>query len=204
MLILADEMLEHFFDVALPSSFHLADEPTLSSSASSSANLTTFANLGITGRISRPSMTVSTADVPGAGGVVPPGKGLRGMLDNIVSDGMRVASEVRRRMEEAGRELDRASTAGKEDDGDGDDDEDEQEGGKGYESDAGRRSVRSVDMDLLEGAEAAEFGGGGTSTISGAESKASESLLDQTDVRSVTASPVSPRNKSMNVVEFEQ
>src|SRR5262249_13644618 len=127
MLILADEMLEHFFDVALPASFHLADEPAPSSSASSSANLTTFANLGITGRISRPSITVSTADVPGAGGVVPPGKGLRGMLDNIVSDGMRVASEVRRRMEEAGRELDRASAPGKEDDGD--DDEDEQEGG---------------------------------------------------------------------------
>jgi hypothetical protein len=206
MLVLADEMLEHFFDVALPASFHLADEPVLCSSASSSANLTTFANLGITGRISRPSTTVSTVDVPGAGGVVPPGKGLRGMLDNIVSDGMRVASEVRRRMEEAGRELDRASAPGKEDDGDGDDDEDEQEGGKGYGSDAGRRSVRSVDMDLLEDAEAVEFGGGGggTSTISGADGKAGGSLLDNTDVGSVTASPVSLRNKGMNVVEFER
>jgi len=208
MLILADEMLEHFFDVALPSSFHLADEPALSSSASSSANLTTFANLGITGRISRPSTTVSTTDIPGAGGVVPPGKGLRGMLDNIVSDGMRVASEVRRRMEEAGRELDRASAPGKEDDGD--DDEDEQEGGKGYGSDAGRRSVRSVDMDLLEGAEAVEFGGGsgggggGTSTITGAGAKAGGSLLDNTDIGSVATSPVSPRIKGMNVVEFER
>lgn len=136
---------------------------------------------------------------------MPPGKGLRGMLDNIVSDGMRVASEVRRRMEEAGRELDRANAPGKEDDGDGDDEEDEQEGGKGYGSDTGRRSVRSVDMDLLEGAEAVEFGSGGTSIVSGAESKAGGgSLLDNTDVESVTASPVSPRNKGMNVVEFER
>ena len=62
-----------------------------------------------------------------------PGKGLRGMLDNIVTDGMRVAAEVRRRMDEAQREIDRgASTRGTESD-----DEEEDEGGR----------------DLLEGAE---------------------------------------------------
>lgn len=201
MLVLADEVLEHFFDAALPASFHLADEPAPSSSALSSANLTTFANLGITGRISRPLATASTMDVPGAGGIVPPGRGLRGMLDNIVSDGMRVASEVRRRMEEAGRELDRAGASGKEDDGDGEDDEDEQEGAKGYGGDAERRSVRSVDMDLLEGAEAAEFGG---STTSGVVGKAGESLLDDVNMGPTAESPVGSRNRGMNVVEFER
>ena len=122
------------------------------------------------------------------------------MLDNIVTDGMRVASEVRRRMEEAGRELDRASAPGKEDDGDGEDDEDEQEGAKGYGGDAERRSVRSVDMDLLEGAEAVEFGG----STSGAVGKTGESLLDDVNMGPTAESPVGSRNRGMNVVEFEQ
>lgn len=197
MLILADEILEHFFDVAFPYSFHLADTPVPSSSASSSANLTTFANLGITKRVT----SGASADVPGAGGVVPPGKGLRGMLDNIVSDGMRVASEVRRRMEEAGRELDRASASGKDDDEDEDDHED------GASGDAERRSVRSVrtaDMDLLEGAEAAGFDGNG-------QEKGERSLLDdeagRLDAGAVVESPISPRSeasKKQSVVEFER
>lgn len=193
MLILADEILEHFFDVAWPYSFHLADMPVPSSSASSSANLTTFASLGITRRT-----TGASADVPGAGGVVPPGKGLKGMLDNIVSDGMRVASEVRRRMEEAGRELDKASATGK------DDDEDDDEHDEGTSTDAERRSVRSVrtaDMDLLEGAEAAEFGG--------QEKSNEQSLLDagRLDDGAVAESPISPRSeasKRQSVVEFER
>lgn len=191
MLILADEILEHFFDVAWPYSFHLADTPVPSSSASSSANLTTFASLGISRRTAGPS-----GDVPGAGGVVPPGKGLRGMLDNIVSDGMRVASEVRRRMEEAGRELDRASAPGKDDD----DEDDEHE--EGTSTDTERRSVRSVrtaDMDLLEGAEAAEFGG----------QEKNQSLLDQAGRldNGAVESPISPRSeasKRQSVVEFER
>ena len=53
--------------------------------------------------------------VGGTGIVVPPGKGLRGVLDNIVSDGMRVAAEVRRRMEEAQRELEKNATQRPED-----------------------------------------------------------------------------------------
>lgn len=78
--------------------------------------------------------------VGGAGaGVVPPGKGLRGMLDNIVNDGMRVATEVRRRYDEAQKELDKEARHGREDD---DDDEE----------------VDAKDLDLLEGAETADVG----------------------------------------------
>jgi len=75
------------------------------------------------------------------------------MLDNIVTDGMRVAVEVRRRMDDAQKELDRgAATRGTED-------EEDEEG----EDHAG---------DLLEGAEA-DAGGGGTKVEHG-----DPSLLD--------------------------
>jgi hypothetical protein len=76
--------------------------------------------------------------VGGAGaGIVPPGKGLRGMLDNIVTDGMRVAAEVRRRYDEAQKELDKEARHGREDD---DEEED---------------AIHAKDADLLEGAETA-------------------------------------------------
>ncbi|KAF2014670.1 acetyl-CoA synthetase-like protein [Aaosphaeria arxii CBS 175.79] len=134
MVILADELLEHFFETGFSSSFHLADKQ-LSSKASSSSNLTTFSNAGR-------QMAAATAGmggvVGGAGaGVVPPGKGLRGMLDNIVSDGMRVAAEVRRRMDEAQKEMDKEARHGR-------DDEDEEED-----------ASNAKDADLLEGAETA-------------------------------------------------
>lgn len=134
MVILADEVLEHFFEVGFSSSFRLADE-TLPS-ASSFHNLTTFANAG---RHSSGSGGMGGV-VGGAGaGVVPPGKGLRGMLDNIVSDGMRVATEVRRRYDEAQKELDKEARHGR------DEEEDEEE-------------VNAKDLDLLEGAETAGVG----------------------------------------------
>lgn len=134
MVILADENLEQFFEVGFSSSFRLADAP-LGSQASSSSNLTTFSNAG-------KQMAAATAGlggvVGGAGaGIVPPGKGLRGMLDNIVNDGMRVAAEVRRRMDEAQKEMDREARHGR------DDDDDEEE------------SSNAKDADLLEGAETA-------------------------------------------------
>ena len=134
MVILADEVLEQFFEVGFSSSFRLADAP-LPSHASSSSNLTTFSNAG-------KQMAAVTSGmsgvVGGAGaGIVPPGKGLRGMLDNIVTDGMRVAAEVRRRMDEAQKEMDREARHGREED------EDEEEG-------------HTKDADLLEGAETAD------------------------------------------------
>jgi hypothetical protein len=129
MVILADEVLEQFFEVGFSSSFRLADESLPFSS--SSANLTTFSNAGKQAAAVGSGMGV----VGGAGaGVVPPGKGLRGMLDNIVTDGMRVAAEVRRRYDEAQKELDKEARHGRDDD---DEDED------------------AKDADLLEGAETA-------------------------------------------------
>jgi hypothetical protein len=68
------------------------------------------------------------------------------MLDNIVTDGMRVAAEVRRRMEEAQKELDRgAVTRGTDEDKDDDDDDEEEDFGardllEGAEADAGAAS----------------------------------------------------------------
>lgn len=184
MLILADETLEHFFESAFPASFCLADTPSdpaslsrASTMSSAGSTLTTFSNL-------RPAMSPrvdqAVPDTAGAAaGVVPPGsRGLRGMLDNIVTDGMRVASEVRRRVDEAQRELERNTSSGALDpsasaqgsrrhDGDEHDDDDDDEGHgvlEEEEADAksiGGRSVREDDRDLLEGAdaEAVQYGG---------------------------------------------
>jgi TBC1 domain family member 8/9 len=134
MVILADEILEHFFEFGFSASFRLADAPLLQ--AASSSNLTTFSNAGKQVAAAASGMG---GVVGGAGaGVVPPGKGLRGMLDNIVSDGMRVAAEVRRRMDEAQKEMDREARHGREDE------EDEEE------------PSSAKDIDLLEGAETAD------------------------------------------------
>ncbi|PNS19162.1 hypothetical protein CAC42_1898 [Sphaceloma murrayae] len=136
MLVLADESLESFFDSGFPNSFHLADAPLPSSMVSGSASLTTFASAGI------PDAKIPAILSPAgpAAGVVAPGKGLRGMLDNIVTDGMRVAAEVRRRMEEAQREVE-AGQHGEERD-----EEEEEEEGLGDHEMGGR--------ELLEGADA--------------------------------------------------
>ncbi|QIW94675.1 hypothetical protein AMS68_000193 [Peltaster fructicola] len=112
MLVLADEALESFFDSAFANSFHLADAPLPSSTVTSPTNLTIPTQ-------STPAFSPGGA----AAGVVPPGKGLRGMLDNIVTDGMRVAAEVKRRMDEVQRELDQSSSARPADDDDEDDDD---------------------------------------------------------------------------------
>lgn len=133
MLILADDLLQHFFESSFPASFHLSP----STPTRSSPSLTTFTSLSI----------------PRTGGVVPPTKGLRGVLDNIVSDGMRVAGEVRKRMDEAQREMERAAREGGREGGRVGEDEEEDERG------ADRRSVKAADRDLLEGAEA-EVGAG--------------------------------------------
>ena len=163
MLVLADEALESFFDSGFPNSFHLADAPLASSTVTTMSNLTTFASAGIPTRLAAPPLLS-----PGgaAAGVVAPGKGIRGMLDNIVTDGMKVAAEVRRRMDEAQKELDKgAVTRGTEDD---EDDDEGDEGGR----------------DLLEGADAEAAATGdstsaATSPTKGAPEAMGASLLDQ-------------------------
>ncbi|KAI9733279.1 MAG: hypothetical protein M1834_003363 [Cirrosporium novae-zelandiae] len=158
MVILADELLEQFFEYSFPASFRLADSTKSSLDSRGSSQLTTFSNLNKSQRSASNSLAQGG---PQTGGIVPPGKGLRGVLDNIVSDGMRVAAEVRKRMEEAQREMEKnALTRGTEDDDEEDQDDTGRLGvGTAYGGDPERRSVRAKDRDLLEGAEAelAEF-----------------------------------------------
>lgn len=97
---------------------------------------------------------------------MPPVKGLRGVLDNIVSDGMRMAVEVRRKMDEAQREMERNAVPRDTKDEDEEDEEVE----------------AAADRDLLEGAEVASIrtmgsgtrdshdeglGGTGSTTVTG-------------------------------------
>lgn len=145
MVVLADELLEQFFDSSLPVSFHVVGG--VRDGSETGSTLTTFASLGFASR--------SPAGQP-AGPVA--GRGLRGVLDSIVTDGMRVATEVRRRMDEAQRELDKNGVPGHRTD----DEEDEEDGigssdlGNELRGDyaIGSRPVRSSDRDLLDGADA--------------------------------------------------
>ncbi|KAJ0123718.1 hypothetical protein J7T55_012187 [Diaporthe amygdali] len=162
MVILADELLEQFFESSFPSSFHIIEGIPTSSGASSS-NLTTFTSIGQSaGRAAAAAM--GGAPIAGAGG----NRGLRGVLDGIVTDGMRVAAEVRRRMDEAQKELEKNATPGQKAAQDEEEEDDEEymqtirtPSGLG---DAERRSIRSVrtqDRTLLEGADAEAGGGNG-------------------------------------------
>lgn len=112
MVVLADEVLERFFERGFAESFRLipGDEPQ-----------STAANPRLMARM--PSTPLSPGNT----------KGLRGVLDGIVDEGMRVAAEVRRRMEEM-------------------DDNRDEEGEEGEAADA--KSIREGDRDLLKGAEA--------------------------------------------------
>lgn len=169
MVILADELLEQFFESSFPASFHIIQG--LQTNASSS-NLTTFSSLGQSaGRAAAAAIGGGGGGAPvavaGAGG----NRGLRGVLDGIVTDGMRVAAEVKRRMDEAQRELEKNATPGQKAAAAAqEDEEDEEEEDLEIHTirtpaslgDAERRSVRSVKLEdrmLLEGADA-EAGGG--------------------------------------------
>lgn len=170
-MILADELLEQFFETFFPQSFKLATPPNGSQSSLSSpvsgtlsGNLTTFANIGQPVRNLAGTLTGKRGTVPDvglAGGVVEPGsRGLRGVLDNIVTDGMRMAAEMRKRMDEAQKEFERqaAVEAAKTGQGVGrnerrqtdEDDEDEEDENDGLRA-------RWGDQDLLEGAEASSI-----------------------------------------------
>lgn len=134
MVILADDLLQQFFESSFPASFHLSAHPI---SLPDSTPLTTFTS---------PQPTSVGGMAGPSGGVVPPAKGLRGVLDNIVSDGMRVAVEVRKRVDEVGREMERSALQRES--------EMEEEDDRAYGGESDRRSVREGDRDLLEGAEA--------------------------------------------------
>ena len=181
MVILADELLQQFFESAFSSSFILSTHSTLSPTNT----LTTFSS-----PIATPVGTVGT---PRTGGVVPPSKGLRGVLDNIVSDGMRVAGEVRKRVDEVGRDLERSALSARE--------QQMEDGDEPYGGESDRKSIRDGDRDLLEGADAVAGGGGRT--------EASEKeLLDGEIERAVESPRRSDTEMSgfggVNVLEFER
>ncbi|KAH8662271.1 hypothetical protein BX600DRAFT_382247 [Xylariales sp. PMI_506] len=141
MVVLADELLEQFFESSFPTSIHIIDG--LPSSVGQSSSLTTFSSF------SRASAPTIPSAPPGAAGAT---RSLRGVLDNIVTDASRVAAEVRRRMEEAQRELEKNALPGQRDD---EEEEDEDiQGGRVLGADPEQRGVRSSDRDLLDGADA--------------------------------------------------
>lgn len=184
MVVLADELLEQFFESSFPLSFHIVDG--VPDALSSAGSLTTFSSLGFGSRHQLPPQV----GPPGAG------RGLRGVLDNIVTDGMRVATEVRRRMEEAQRELEKNAIPGQRDD---DEDEDDDmalraEETAGRSADIERRSVRSSDLDLLDGADAS----------AGASAKgAGERLVDIDTEDRPAAKAEAAAHESAGVVEFD-
>ncbi|KAI5289109.1 hypothetical protein KEM54_004397 [Ascosphaera aggregata] len=157
MVILADELLEQFFESFFPQSFHLSDrqDPETLRTNSLSSNLTTFSNIGTNRLRSSVSGAFSATPIVGAsGGIVPPGNtGLRGVLDNIVSDGMRMAAEVKKRMDEAQRELERNARARGIAQPADEEDEDEDEYDEATQQRGTSTSARQADFDLLEGAE---------------------------------------------------
>lgn len=189
MVVLADELLEQFFESSFPASFHITEGLPIASS--STPSLTTFSSLGFGAR-------PPVAPPPG-----PPaaGRGLRGVLDNIVTDGMRVATEVRRRMDEAQKELEKNALPEQRADDEEEDDDDVgvevgvRKGPAGASTEIERRqSVRSSDRDLLDGADAE----------AGAVSKTpGQSLLDaSTNERRPRASTATSTGGTA-VVEFE-
>ncbi len=187
MVVLADELLEQFFESSFPTSLHIIDG--LPNATNQSSALTTFSSLNF----SRPATLSPSGAQPGLTGA---GRGLRGVLDNIVTDASRVAAEVRRRMEEAQRELEKNALPGQRDE-DEEDEEDLQGPVKStgaYGGDAERRSVRSSDRDLLDGADA---GAGATKETDGS----SQSLLDINSEQEGRVDTVN--NATQRIVEFE-
>lgn len=194
MVVLADELLEQFFESSFPVSFHILAQST---PVVTSSPLTTFSNLGFN-RTVLPSVP-GGAGGTGAAGAMPPGKGLRGVLDNIVTDGMRVAAEVRRRMDEAQKEMEKNALHRPEEE---EEEEDEDAYGPrssgGYGQDAERRSVRSEDRDLLEGADA-EAG-----SIRTQDSKALPNTPGSPAGGASDSGSSKDRSSSARVVEFER
>jgi TBC1 domain family member 8/9 len=181
MVVLADELLEQFFESSFPTSLHIIEG--LTTPNHSSASLTTFSSFS---RASAPPIPVPQ---PGVGGA---SRGLRGVLDNIVTDASRVAAEVRRRMEEAQRELEKNALPGQKDDED--DDEDDVQEQKSSAADPERRSVRSSDLDLLDGADAEAGAAKG-------QEGSSVSMLDTQGEEEGRAR--APSTATAGIVEFE-
>lgn len=200
MVVLADELLEQFFESSFPASFRISDKLVTTGPTSSSSSLTTFSNIGFGRSASAGQGPLGGVGGTSSAGAVPPGKGLRGVLDNILTDGMRVAAEVRRRMDEAQKEMEKNAIHRPHDEDDEEDEGYDARPSGTYNGDSERRSVRSEDRDLLEGADAEAVsikGHDGVSEVK--QASLTPNGNDSGRVRS--ASTVSTVSK---VVEFEQ
>lgn len=190
MVVLADELLEQFFESSFPTSFHILEGLSNATPTSAGPALTTFSSLNFGGRAALPVQ-------PGPPGA---GRGLRGVLDNIVTDGMRVATEVRRRMDEAQKELEKNAVPGQRQDDEEEDDDDlgidigVRKGPGGTSADE-RRSVRSSDRDLLDGADA-EAG-------ASAKGQGSQDLIDVNPAEGRPRTTSTATGSTTGVVEFE-
>ena len=171
MVVLADELLQQFFEFSFAESFHLSPKSLSESTSNLSLQtpaLTTFSNLSRRSfSSSQNPSTVGNASKES----IPPNKGLRGVLDNIVTDGMRVAAEVRKRMDEAQREMER-NALGRDEEYDEDDEDNNKR------NDFDRRSVKEGDRDLLDGAEVGSVKDGDQGILS-AEHDAVDLLGDE-------------------------
>ena len=178
MVVLADELLEQFFESSFPCSFHLVEGINMSSSSSGSSNTagsasgygggvggalgSAFSNVGFFGGAAAAGGSSQQGGGAGAG------RGLRGVLDNIVTDGMRVAAEVRRRMEEAQRELEKnAMQAGGSGSGSGSSGQQRRAGGGGDDEDDDEDDGGPVEGLSLGGGNSSGAGGGGAGSGSG-------------------------------------
>ncbi|CAN8100144.1 unnamed protein product [Discula destructiva] len=201
MVVLADELLEQFFESSFPASFHIIEG--LPTSTASTSNLTTFTSFGQSAGRAAAAAMGGAAAAGAAGGQ----RGLRGVLDGIVTDGMRVAAEVRRRMDEAQKELERNAVPGQrasqdeEDDEDGDVDIHEltRPSVKGDAETRSVRSVRTEDRMLLEGIDAEADGNGQGKGESESENAAAQKAKSDAMRRSVIAGAASAKR----TVEFE-
>ena len=181
MVVLADELLEQFFESSFPTSFHVVEGLASAPSASASP-LTTFSGLGLgAGRAAAAAFGGNAAAQAGPS-IAGATRGLRGVLDNIVTDGMRVAAEVRKRMEEAQKEIEKNALPGQRDEDDEDD-----------EDDGPRSAVDTADRDLLEGADAEAAVGDGNGKNGG------EPTAPKPRVRSESGSS----SKTQRIVEFD-
>ncbi|RDL41530.1 TBC-domain-containing protein [Venustampulla echinocandica] len=185
MVVLADELLEQFFESSFPASFRILDKLS-TGPATPTSSLTTFSNLGF----GRGAAAQKGVGGTGSAGIVPPTKGLRGVLDNIVTDGMRVAAEVKRRMDDAQIEMEKNAVGGRP----AADEEDDDDEGFDPRPATGARAVSSEDRDLLEGADA--------EAIKGQEND--RNLSPDTAATATGGRSRSISGASHKVVEFEQ
>ena len=219
MVILADELLERFFESGFAESFVLLDAKNPSSSIYLHPNAPSHYQTGqqqqqyqqrhgglTTFNTPAPSQTASaaTASLATQGGVgiasvlngpaavAGAAKGLRGVLDNIVNDGMRVAAEVKRRMDELDANARASGARAGEKGGEEEDGEEEEDAGV----------VEGRDRELLSGAEAEV--GSVRSGISGRGVGAGEKEEEQVEgLGGVIVKKVAREGSSRGVVEFE-